>query len=103
MQPELFLVGEIDGEIVASAMAGYDGHRAGLYYLAVSPGHQRGGHARAMMAEVERRLEAIGCPKLNLMVRRDNAGVLGFYHRLGYEEQSVVVLGRRLIADEPQP
>jgi len=102
VQPELFLVGEIDGEIVASAMAGYDGHRGSVYYLAVSPGHQRRGHARALMAEVERRLEAIGCPKLNLMVRRDNTGVLDFYHRLGYDEQSVVVLGKRLIADEPQ-
>ena len=103
VQPELFLVGELGGEIVASAMAGYDGHRGSLYYLAVSPGHQRRGHAGALMAEVERRLEAIGCPKLNLMVRRDNTEVLGFYHQLGYDEQSVVVLGKRLIADEPQP
>lgn len=102
VQPELFLVGELDGEIVASAMAGYDGHRGSVYYLAVSPDHQRRGHARALMAEVERRLEAIGCPKLNLMVRRDNTGVLGFYHQLGYDEQSVVVLGKRLIEDEPQ-
>lgn len=101
VQPELFLVGELDGEIVASAMAGYDGHRGSVYYLAVSPDHQRRGHARALMAEVERRLEAIGCPKLNLMVRRDNTGVLGFYHELGYDEQSVVVLGKRLIEDEP--
>jgi len=103
VQPELFLVGELDGAIVASAMAGYDGHRGSLYYLAVSPDHQRRGHARAVMAEVERRLEAIGCPKLNLMVRRDNTGVIGFYHRLGYDEQSVVVLGKRLIEDEPPP
>jgi ribosomal protein S18 acetylase RimI-like enzyme len=102
VQPELFLVGELDGEIVASAMAGYDGHRGSVYYLAVSPDHQRRGHARALMAEVERRLEAIGCPKINLMVRRDNTGVLGFYRRLGYDEQSVAVLGRRLIEDEPQ-
>ena len=102
VQPELFLVGELDGEIIASAMAGYDGHRGSVYYLAVSPDHQRRGHARALMAEVERRLEAIGCPKINLMVRRDNTGVLGFYRRLGYDEQSVAVLGRRLIEDEPQ-
>jgi ribosomal protein S18 acetylase RimI-like enzyme len=84
-------------------MAGYDGHRGSVYYLAVSPGHQRCGHARALMAEVERRLEAIGCPKINLMVRRDNTGVLGFYHELGYDEQSVVTLGKRLIEDKPPP
>jgi ribosomal protein S18 acetylase RimI-like enzyme len=100
VQPELFLVGELGGEIVASAMAGYDGHRGSVYYLAVSPAHQRSGHARAVMAEVERRLEALGCPKLNLMVRRDNTAVVGFYAHLGYDEQSVVTLGKRLIVDE---
>ncbi|HMG21155.1 MAG TPA: GNAT family acetyltransferase [Kofleriaceae bacterium] len=97
VQPELFLVGELGGEIVASAMAGYDGHRGSVYYLAVSPAHQRAGHARAVMAEVERRLLALGCPKLNLMVRHDNRPALGFYERLGYDEQAVVVLGKRLI------
>jgi ribosomal protein S18 acetylase RimI-like enzyme len=101
VQPELFLVGELDGELIAAAMAGYDGHRGSVYYLAVSPAHQRRGHARALMAEIERRLEALGCPKLNLMVRQDNRGVLEFYARLGYEEAAVVTLGKRLIADEP--
>lgn len=101
VQPELFLVGELAGEIVASAMAGYDGHRGSVYYLAVSPAHQRSGHARAVMAEVERRLEQLGCPKLNLMVRRDNSVATGFYARIGYDEQSVVTLGKRLIADDP--
>jgi len=103
VQPELFLVGELAGEIVASAMAGYDGHRGSLYYLAVSPAQQRRGYARAIMADVERRLEALGCPKLNLMVRRDNTAALGFYARLGYDEQAVVTVGKRLIVDAPTP
>jgi ribosomal protein S18 acetylase RimI-like enzyme len=101
VQPELFLVGEIDGEVVATAMAGYDGHRGSVYYLAVSPAHQRSGHGWAVMAEIERRLEALGCPKLNLMVRHDNRAALGFYECLGYEAAAVVTLGKRLITDEP--
>jgi ribosomal protein S18 acetylase RimI-like enzyme len=101
VQPELFLVGELGGEIVATAMAGYDGHRGSIYYLAVDPAHQRSGHARAIMAEVEHRLEALGCPKLNLMVRDDNRVAIGFYDRLGYDQQAVVTLGKRLIVDEP--
>jgi ribosomal protein S18 acetylase RimI-like enzyme len=101
VQPELFLVGELDRAIVATAMAGYDGHRGSVYYLAVSPAHQRSGHGRAVMAEIERRLEALGCPKLNLMVRTDNRAALGFYQRLGYDEAAVVTLGKRLIADDP--
>src|SRR5678815_2568491 len=90
IQPELFLVGEYDREIVATAMAGYDGHRGSVYYLAVSPAHQRCGHGRALMAEIERRLEALGCPKLNLMVRDDNRVAIGFYERLGYDNAAVV-------------
>ena len=101
VQPELFLVGELAGEVVASAMAGYDGHRGSVYYLAVDPAHQRQGHARALMAEVERRLTALGCPKLNLMVRRDNSAAVGFYQRIGYDEQAVTTLGKRIIIDEP--
>jgi ribosomal protein S18 acetylase RimI-like enzyme len=101
VQPELFLVGEVDREIVTTAMAGYDGHRGSVYYLAVSPAHQRCGYGRAVMAEIERRLEVLGCPKLNLMVRHDNRGALGFYERLGYDEATVVTLGKRLIVDEP--
>ena len=101
VQPELFLVGQLGGEIIASAMAGYDGHRGSIYYLAVSPDHQRQGHARALMAEVELRLTALGCPKLNLMVRHDNSAAMGFYERIGYDEQAVATLGKRLIVDEP--
>jgi ribosomal protein S18 acetylase RimI-like enzyme len=99
VQPELFVVGELAGEVVASAMAGYDGHRGSIYYLAVDPAHQRQGHARAIMAEVERRLTAQGCPKLNLMVRRDNSAAVGFYQRIGYDEQAVTTLGKRFIID----
>lgn len=43
VQPELFLVGEQDGAIVASAMAGYDGHRGWVNYLAVAEPHRRRG------------------------------------------------------------
>ena len=100
LQPELFLVGELDGELIASAMAGYDGHRGSLYYLAVAPAQQRRGHARALMAEVEARPRALGCPKLNLQVRLDNADARGFYAQLGYELEERIDFGKRLEHDE---
>ena len=99
-QPELFLVGEVDGILMASAMLGTDGHRGWLYYLAVAPEHQRRGHARRLVETAERLLAERGCPKLQLMVRRDNAAIIGFYTALGYAEAEVVTLGKRLIADE---
>lgn len=101
VQPELFLVGEHEGRVIASAMAGYDGHRGWVNYLAVDPAHRGRGHARALMAEIERLLTALGCPKLNLQVRADNEAALGFYAALGYSPDAAVSLGKRLVPDEP--
>src|SRR5215831_656596 len=78
MQPHLFLVGELDGRIIASAMAGYEGHRGWINYLAIDPGHQRMGYARQIVGEVERLLRLEGCPKINLQVRTTNTGVIEF-------------------------
>lgn len=99
VQPELFLVGEADGVVVASVMAGYDGHRGWLNFLAVDPDHQRRGYARELVAAAEQRLEAMGCPKLNLQVRATNESVLAFYDAIGYRTDDVVSLGKRLIPD----
>lgn len=101
-QPELFLVGVCGEEVVASAMAGFDGHRGWVYYLAVAPEYQRRSCGRQLMGEVERRLRERGCPKLNLQVRSSSAEVLAFYRKLGYVQDEVVSLGRRLIEDAPR-
>lgn len=98
-QPELFLVGEQAGVIIATAMAGYDGHRGWVNYLAVAPQQQKQAHGKAMMVEVERLLTERGCPKLNLQVRGSNAAARGFYAALGYAVDDVVSLGKRLIVD----
>ena len=102
VQRELFLVGEVDDRLVACAMAGYDGHRGWVNYLAVQPGAQGLGYGRAMMAHIEAALLARGCPKLNLQVRSSNTAVLAFYRQLGYAQDEAVSLGKRLIPDEPQ-
>jgi ribosomal protein S18 acetylase RimI-like enzyme len=52
------------------------------------------------MQEAERLLKERGCPKLNLQVRTTNTKILGFYARLGYVQDDVVSLGKRLIPDE---
>jgi ribosomal protein S18 acetylase RimI-like enzyme len=99
VQPEMFLVGEFDGSIVASGMFGFDGTRGWVHYLAVAPGRQGESLGRQLMAEGERMLTAMGCPKINLQVRSGNERVIGFYRALGYEPDNTVSLGKRLIAD----
>ena len=96
---EWFLVGEIAGAIVASAMAGYDGHRGSVFYMAVAPAQRGRGFGRALMRHIERALHAAGCPKINLLVRTDNAQAIGFYQRLGYSIEQTAGLGKRLEAD----
>jgi ribosomal protein S18 acetylase RimI-like enzyme len=98
-QPELFLVGEQDGVVIATAMIGFDGHRGWVYYLAVASEHRGNGHAAALMAEAERLLTGLGCPKIMLMVRNDNTEVIELYEHLDYARESTVLLGKRLISD----
>lgn len=99
IQPDLFLVGELSTQIVAAVMVGYEGHRGWINYLAVAPEHQRKGFGRLMMAEGEKRLRAIGCPKINLQVRSSNRDVIEFYRHLGYGQDDVISLGKRLEQD----
>lgn len=97
--PDLLLVAA-DGEaIVGTVMVAYDGHRGWLYYLASAPERRGEGIGRALVTEAERRLVALGCPKVQLMVRIGNEGVLGFYDALGYERFDIGMTGKRLIAD----
>ncbi|HEY94656.1 MAG TPA: GNAT family acetyltransferase [Dehalococcoidia bacterium] len=99
--PDLFFVGLIDEKIVASVMAGYDGHRGWIYYLAIDPKHRKQGLGRQIMAAAEEKLLEIGCPKIDLMVRKNNLDVISFYEKIGYGHDEVITMSRRLIEDEP--
>ena len=99
VQPHWFLVGELDGQVSASVMFGYDGHRGWMNSLAVAPEHQTKGYAHALIAKGESLLLAAGCPKINLQVRSSNARVIAFYQSLGYGQDEVISLGKRLIPD----
>ena len=101
VRPDLFLVGVLDGKVVACVMAGYEGHRGWLNYLAVDPAHRREGLGRTIVTEAEARLRASGCPKVNLQVRTSNRGAIDFYGRLGYSVDEVVSMGKRLQTDVP--
>ncbi|UCF82765.1 MAG: GNAT family acetyltransferase [Desulfobacteraceae bacterium] len=96
VQPELFIVGVISERIVSTAMAGYDGHRGWVYYLAVDPDYQRKGIGRQMMEKVEKSLRELGCQKINVQVRSSNESVVSFYKHLGFSNDDVIGLGKRL-------
>lgn len=83
------------GDVVAAVMVGYDGHRGWVYYLGVDPARQGAGYGRELVVAAEAWLAAAGAVKVQLMVRRTNEKVVGFYAALGYTDQECVVLGRR--------
>lgn len=99
VQRDMFLVGLVGDKIVAAVMAGYEGHRGWINYLAVSPTCQKQGLGRRMMDEAEARLHKLGCPKINLQVRTSNTAVINFYKALGYTIDDVVSMGKRLDTD----
>ena len=98
VQPELFLVAVIDGQVVGTVMAGFDGVRGWIHHLAVRGSHRRQGIASSLMRAAEKGLEIAGCPKVNLQVRATNSQVIAFYRSLGYELEERASLGKRLDA-----
>jgi ribosomal protein S18 acetylase RimI-like enzyme len=100
VQRELFLVAVEGTRLVGTVMAGYDGHRGWVNYLAVDVDCRRRGLGRQLMSDAEAGLRSLGCPKINLQVRAENREALAFYERLGFTRDAVVTLGKRLERDD---
>ena len=98
VQPELLLVGEVEGTLVGAVIAGFDGVRGSIYHLAIAPEYRRRGFATQLVRAAEDGLRRLGCPKVNLQVRAVNHEVVAFYRSIGYEIEERVSMGRRLEA-----
>jgi ribosomal protein S18 acetylase RimI-like enzyme len=99
LDPEGLLLGWHDNLLIASVMAGYEGHRGWINYLAVDPEFRRKGLGRTMMKAAETYLEQFECPKINLQIRAKNHQVIEFYKSIGFLQEDVVNMGKRLIPD----
>ena len=100
VQAELFLVGYLEDKLIASVMAGYDGHRGWINYLAVHPDFQGRGYGKQLMDNVENGLRELGCPKINLQIREENDKVFTYYQKLGFVEEKRINMGKRLEDDQ---
>ena len=94
-----FLIAEDGDDVIGSVMAGNDGHRGWINYLASLPTRQRKGIGTALMSRAAELLQERGCPKINLQVRDGNEAALAFYASLGYLDEPVTSLGLRLQHD----
>lgn len=92
--PQLFLVAEVDQEIAGVLLGTYDGRRGMILRLAVDPAHRRRGLATMLVAEIEKRFQALGCPRVNLLVLPQDTAALGFWQALGYLPQPDVLCSK---------
>ena len=94
--PGLFLVASQGSEIVGSAMGGWDGRRGWIYHVATSTAHRRAGLATKLVRQVEEAFVALGCPKVNVIVRDGNVAGAAFWTKLGYRLHDAHQFGREL-------
>lgn len=94
--PDLFLVGIENNELVGAVMGAYDGRRGWVYHLSIHPGYQGFGFGAAMIAQLEERLLHKGCQKINLLIEPDNAHVQHFYERLDYLRNDLIFMEKWL-------
>lgn len=100
VQSELFLMGYLEDKLIASVMAGYDGHRGWINYFAVHPDFQARGYGKQLMDNVENGLRELGCPKINLQIREGNDKVFSYYQKLGFVEENRINMSKRLEDDQ---
>ncbi len=99
LQPDLLFVADLDGRVIGTVMAGYDGHRGWIYSLAVDENERGQGVGTALVRHAEAALAALGCPKVKLQVLAGNDAALAFYRKLGYSVEPHVALGKTLYGD----
>jgi ribosomal protein S18 acetylase RimI-like enzyme len=94
--PDLFLVAEVEGQIIGSVVGGFDGRRGIVYHLAVAEAYRQQGLGAALMSELERRMTAKGCIRCYLMVIKGNENAIRFYEQSGWERMDLYLYGKDL-------
>jgi ribosomal protein S18 acetylase RimI-like enzyme len=94
--PDLFLLAELDGNLIGSVLGGFDGRRGMMYHLSVAIPFRQQGVASALVDELERRLRAKGCIRYYLLVTTDNDTAIRYYERRGWERMDLYAYAKDL-------
>lgn len=97
----MLFVAAMEGRLIGTAMAGYDGHRGWLYAVAVHPDHRRSGLGTRLVRHAEGALVAAGCMKINLQLLSANEATAAFYQSMGYVVEARISMGKVLHENVP--
>jgi ribosomal protein S18 acetylase RimI-like enzyme len=95
--PAHVLVAEVEGRVIGSIIGVFDGWRGNIYRLAVHPACRRQGIARALLAEVERKLADQGAKRITALVEKDHPLAMNFWEAVGYRVDERIVRRVRAI------
>ena len=85
--PDALILAEVDGALVGSVIAGWDGWRYHVYRLAVHPDNRRQGVATQLLDRAELRLVELGAGRIDAMVLDDNELGQSVWTARGYHRQ----------------
>ncbi len=80
---DAILVAEAAGRIVGTVVGGWDGWRGNIYRLAVLPDNRRRGIGRALVEEIERRIDKKGARKISICVVHEQDSAVLFWNAMG--------------------
>jgi ribosomal protein S18 acetylase RimI-like enzyme len=94
--PDLFILAELDGQIIGTVLGGFDGRRGMVYHLAVDNVHRKQGIGGILMSELEKRMKQKGCLRTYLLVTHDNSEAIQFYESRGWEIMDLRIYAKDL-------
>jgi ribosomal protein S18 acetylase RimI-like enzyme len=86
--PGALIVAEVNGRIVGTVIAGWDGWRGSIYRLAVAADQRRSGLGQALLGAAEDRLDALGARRLHAIVVESNDVAVAFWTASDWEHQA---------------